>query len=73
MEKITINNWNEFGNYMLFANMVDETGKWILLEVTGSSINATGNMEALQAFSELLRARNIPFTFDIKLPNNQTT
>ncbi|MFA7307613.1 MAG: hypothetical protein WC026_13175 [Hyphomicrobium sp.] len=62
MKKIVIENWRLYGDYMLFANLVDKTKKWILLESTSSSITATGGEDALQDFSKLLEENNIKFT-----------
>ena len=61
MEVVTIENWNQHGDYMLYAKMVDETKKWIMLETQGTTIRARGKKDALDIFCKMLKKQKINF------------
>jgi hypothetical protein len=62
MEAVVIKNWNQHGDYMLYARMVDETKKWIMLETAGTIITARGKKDALDDFCKLLTKQKINFS-----------
>ena len=59
MKTISIENWEQHGDYMLYASMVDETKKWIMLEATSNLIRVTGKEDAIADFCKLLEKKNI--------------
>ncbi len=62
MRKIIIKYWKDYGDYMLFANMVDETKEWIMLQAEPDTITAIGKEPALEKYGKLLGKRKILFT-----------
>lgn len=62
MKKLVIENWNSYGDYLLFANMVDEIGEWIMLQIEGYKTSAIGKESSLKKFSKLLTDKKIPHT-----------
>ncbi len=61
MKKLLIENWTQHGDYMFFANLVDKTKQWIMLETNANSITAVGKPEALEQYKVLLNEKKIQF------------
>jgi len=63
IKKIIINNWQNYGDYMFFAGLVDIVNGSIFLESTSEKIIAYGNQDSLQEFFDLLIKKQISFNF----------
>ena len=61
-KSVIIENWMQYGDYMLFSNFVDKTGEAIILESTRTKIIARGKELALNKFCALLTEKEIKFT-----------
>ncbi len=61
MKQIKIENWNAYGDYMMFANFVDETKKWVLLTCTSRDIIAMAKDDGMKAFTKLLDKNKIKY------------
>ncbi len=61
MKKVIIENWQMYGDYLLFANFVDKVGEWIMLEATSEKIIAYGKERSMLKFTDILTDNQIPF------------
>ncbi len=61
MKQLKIENWQQHGEYMIYANMVDETKQWIMLTTSGNVITALGKQEGIDALKKLLDKKKITY------------
>lgn len=61
MKRITIIDWNTYGDYMMFANIVSDQRLGIILQVSNRTLTAMGNPERVDKFCEELTKNKIPF------------
>lgn len=66
MNRLTIENWQQYGDYLLFSGFVDQVGEWIMLESNTKMITAIGKESAIEKFALLLAENNIKFISDLK-------
>jgi len=57
MKKVVIENWREYGDYMLYANVVSDLKLGIILQVDASGLSAFGDKDRVQRFEKELRNR----------------
>lgn len=66
MNRLVIEDWQQYGHeYIFFANLVDEIGEWIMLQVEGKRISAIGKKDTMKKFSALLDKNKIKYSFDV--------
>lgn len=61
MKSIIIKNWQTYGDYMFFANIVSENRIGIILETTTQRIRAFGSEKHVERFKEELKKQNVKF------------
>jgi len=61
MKTITITDWQQYGDYMVFANIVSEYELKIILQTESSKITAIGTEAHIYTFCQALKKKQIPF------------
>jgi len=61
MEEIIISDWDQYGSYMIFATMVNETEKWVMIKLEGPDMIVTAKPDGMKEFCKLLRKKKILF------------
>jgi len=64
MKQITIDNWTQYGDYMVFAGIVSEYGLKIILQTDHKKIMAIGTEKHIYTFCQVLKKKEIAFTED---------
>jgi hypothetical protein len=61
MKKVKIRNWTQYGDYMVFANIVSEYGLKIILTTNTAEIEAVGTEAHIYTFCQVLKKKEIRF------------
>lgn len=62
MKQIKIENWQQYGDYMVFANIVSQYSLSVILQTDQRSITAIGTDKHIFIFCEALKKKHIQFT-----------
>lgn len=62
MTQIKIENWRTYGDYMFFANIVDNCKNKVILMTMGNTITAIGSKESVEEYKSELEKRKVKFS-----------
>jgi len=62
MRQIKIENWQQYGDYMFFANIVSANKDKVILCTSGNWIMVMGSTEGVEEFKIELKKRKVKFS-----------